>query len=59
MSKKRNYTVYFEQVNRIFIDVKAQSREDAERIATKLWKSDYAFPRIAHVDEPEQEDTNQ
>lgn len=50
---KNQYIVYIEQVNQTFVDVRAESKEEAREKALAIWRRDYACPRILSVEELE------
>lgn len=51
MTKKRiKFNVFFEQINAMCYEVRAEDREKAVRRAKKLWMEDYGYPPVDCVE---------
>jgi len=48
--KMKKYTVFFEQINQVGYEVRANDREEAIKKAKKIWKDEYQSPWVTAVE---------
>lgn len=48
--KSKEYHVYFDQINRKRITVKAKNEDEAQTKATERWKKEIFIPRVTDIE---------
>lgn len=51
MSKKKNYRVWFEQVNRVNYEITASSKEEAKVKAERIWRRENGKASAKYIED--------
>lgn len=49
MANEKKYRIWFDQINKMSLDVKAINAKEAEEKARRKWKREYAYPRVRDI----------